>query len=301
MSSDNTSSKEDGTQEHDPIALALSGSRTAKESNAASESSDTQGLTRRKPFFSKLPLVRRLFKKDACDGLTGAQLEACQMSHFPIILQEVEKIYSKTLANGVSVLAITSSTKGEGVSLMVKTLALRNVLAGRRTLLLDFNFDRPMIASYVGMSSKGYVLGFGMSVLTLSANDSLVMRLREPGEFEARVKEWLTTYDTIIIDTSPLDTVSFSCFPAEISCAVADATVLMVLSARTTLALVAEAIEKLKNCQANLIGTVLNDNFNPGLKVELIRKFRWISKIIPPLSRWLENKIRYSRFLSLEI
>lgn len=245
--------------------------------------------------------VAVLKKRRAKKKLAKSNAEKKKLTHFPIVLQEVEKVYTQTLAAGYRTLAVTSSTKGEGVTLMIKTLALRNMLAGRRTLLLDLNLDRPKIGALCGQTSVGYYQGFGLGVLSFKPDDHLLLKLREPGELKKRMIKWLEVYDSIIIDTSPLDTVSFNCYPSEVACENAEAAIMVVLASRTTQALAVEAVEKLKENDVNLVGTVLNDYYNPGLKDELIRKFRWVAKVVPPLSRWLENKIRYSRFLSLEI
>ncbi len=218
-----------------------------------------------------------------------------------LLIQEVDHVYSQLISGSYKTIAVTSSTKGEGTSTIVRALALRCVAAGRNTLIVDLNIDHPSIASIKPKETKAYYLESGYGVIGFSHKDPLLIRLREPGELGNKLTEWKDVYDSIIIDTAPLNTVSRLCFPAERICASSDATIMLVLSAHTTQAQVVEAVEKLKVHKANLVGTILNDYYNPDLKAELLRTSGKFARVFPGASRWVNKKLYQSRFLSLEV
>jgi len=150
--------------------------------------------------------------------------------------------------------------------------------------------------------------------LVSSANNSIVltgvvapqkrehiMKIRQPGVLEQCIEAWLTQYDTVIVDTSPINRINAQNIPPERVAAACDGAILVVLAGQTSEAAITNAVNKLKNANAQLLGNVFNDRDNPTLKEELLRevqrlepRFSWLSR---PLKRIL-NKIR---LLALEV
>ena len=227
---------------------------------------------------------------------------------------ELERVYTQTLAGKVRSLAITSANAGEGVTTLATALAHRNLMAGRSTLLVDLNLWNPSLNGVLDLDTAIEEKGLLPSPRLISSgsqSDALigitaptkrdaVLKLREPGVLEQCIEEWHKDYDTVIIDTSPINRVNARNIPAERVAAACDAAILSVLAGMTSETMVSSAVKKLNEAGALLLGSVINDRFNPSLKDELLREIRRISRL-RPLARWLSNKVQGMRLLSLEV
>lgn len=227
---------------------------------------------------------------------------------------ELERIYAKTLAGKVRSLAVTAANSGEGVTTLAVALAQRNLMAGRSTLLVDLNLWKPSFNAMLDLGvaepmqhllpSPQIISGDEQSLalvgVTAPTRREAVLRLREPGVLEECIAEWHKEYDTVIVDTSPLNRVNARNIPAERVAASCDGTILVVLAGRTTEAMVANAVQKLTETGVTLLGSVINDQLNPGLKEELLRETLRLKRL-PRLAGWLRTKILQARLLSLEI
>lgn len=128
-----------------------------------------------------------------------------------------------------------------------------------------------------------------------------VMKLRKAGVLELFIDQWLVQYDSVIIDTSPLNRMNAQNVPPERVAAACDAAILTVLAGKTPVASISNAISKLHNAQANLIGSVINDRDNPSLKDELLRETERLLSRCNWLRKYLSGLINKSRLLTLEI
>jgi Mrp family chromosome partitioning ATPase len=237
------------------------------------------------------------------------------MITIPVQNMEIERIYSQLLATDYRSIAVTSCRSGEGVTSLTLALAQRNLLAGRSTLIVDLNLYRPCLIPLLqleaDMNSRSL---FKPPQLMTTVSQSLALtgidtpqgreklvKLRKPGILEQQIDDWLKSYDTVLLDTSPLGRVNANNLPAERVAAASQATLLVVLSGDTTKAMVSAAKERLESAGAQLAGCVLNDRFNPPLKQELLREIHRITprfdRLRNRLSRWLNN----NRLLSLEV
>jgi len=235
---------------------------------------------------------------------------------------EIEQIYTQLLSDPHVSIAICSAEAGEGVTSIAFALAQRNLLAGHSTLLVDLNLYRPALKSLLDIESipltnnKQLVTTNILSPPQLVCSDQVmvavngiiaptkrehIMKLRQPGVIEQCINEWLKFYDTVIIDTSPLNRINAQNIPGERVAAACDGALLTVLAGQTTEASINTALSKLDNAKAVLFGSVINDRDNPTLRDELLREVRRMEPLFTWLSHPLKNMINRSRLLTLEV
>jgi len=253
--------------------------------------------------------------------------------NIPYQNMEIEQIYTQLLSEPHTSIAICSAEEGEGVTSLALALAQRNLLAGHSTLVVDLNLYHPAIKSLLNISSAQITDHQPDSValfsqkkennnttsltepqLVFSPESPVVlngiiaptkrehiMKLRQPGILEVHINQWLEEYDTVIIDTSPLNRLNSQNIPAERVAAACDGAILMVLAGKTSEASITTALTKLNNANAQLLGSVFNDRDNPKLKDELLREAQRLDPIFSWLSKPIKKIINNSRLLTLEI
>lgn len=256
------------------------------------------------------------------------------MVEIPYQNMEIEQIYTQLLSNPHTSIAICSALEGEGVTSLAFALAQRNLLAGHSTLLVDLNLYRPAIKSLLNIESThlseeksteagvslpqkrslpmGEVLAAPQLVSSTDHNIVVngiiaptqrenIMKIRQPGVLEQCIENWLQQYDTVIVDTSPLNRLNAQNIPPERVAAACDGALMVVLAGKTAEAAVVNAVNKLHSTDAQLLACVLNDRDNPTLKSELLRQVERLEPRFMWLSRPLKKIILKSRLLALEV
>lgn len=227
---------------------------------------------------------------------------------------ELERIYTQTLAGKIRSLAVTAANSGEGVTTLAISLTQRNLMAGRSTLLVDLNLWNPSLSGILDLDQGAgkqqllpppQIISSGESSLALMGvtaptRRDVLLKLREPGVLKECIEEWHREYDSIIIDTSPLNRINSRNIPAERVAAACGGAILVVLAGRTNEAMVESAVKKLHEAEARLLGTVINDQCNPGLREELLRETLRLKRL-PRLATWFRRKIQQAKLLSLEV
>ena len=227
---------------------------------------------------------------------------------------EIERLHARLAASGKRVIAITSPTPGEGVTSLSVALAHRSLLAGKSTLLVDLNLERPAYSHLLEfesvkppglLGSPGLLFrhdqGEALAGVTAPTRREVIMKLRTPGILEEQICAWLEEFDNIILDTASLQHDSIDGMPAERVAAASDACLLVVLAGKCTEAIVWEAVERLEAAGASLLGCILNNRDNPSLKNELLRETRRLEPRYSQLASMLRQWINRNRLLSLEI
>ncbi|PCJ33570.1 MAG: protein SypD [Moraxellaceae bacterium] len=233
---------------------------------------------------------------------------------------EIESIYAQILNGSYRSIALTSSSANEGVTSIAFALAQRNLLAGHSTLFVDLNLHHPSLSCQLKLGqSKSDISGMAYesllpspeivspkvvshgnadTVITGVTNPNsrdAIIKLRKPGVLEECIKEWQMHFDTIIIDTSPVNRVNASNIPAERVASACDGCILVVLANQTTEPMISETAKKLLTANAKLLGCVINDRENPPLHKELIREIdrlpRFLDKHAIKLRRWVNNNL----------
>jgi len=257
--------------------------------------------------------------------------------NIPYQNMEIEQIYTQLLCTPKTSLAICSAEQGEGVTSLAFALAQRCLLAGHSTLLVDLNLFRPAIEGVLAFNTKpsqqksqlANTKQLNKQLSKQQANDQHlltqpqlvfnrhsavvvsgviaptqrehIMRLRQPGILEQCIEQWLQDYDTVIIDSSPLNRVNAQNIPAERVAAACNGALLTVLAGKTSETSVNAAVTKLQNANAQLLGSVFNDRDNPSLKNELLREIKRFPRFLSWLSRRLNKMVNRSRFLTFDI
>lgn len=235
------------------------------------------------------------------------------LSNLPHHVSELEQLYARTLGAGIRSLAITAPSSGCGVTTLASALARRSALAGRRTLLVDFNTHRPALASQFGLHDDladwalhdgsdveaiSATSQFGLSLLASPQRGALSAESREPHAIARLMSEWMGRYDCVIADTLPVTARNRMNIPPSHLCAACQGTVLVTLANRTSASDLHQAVRILSDAGARLLGNVVNDRLNPGLREELCREAGRLMPIFPRLSRWLEGFFRNSTLLA---
>jgi succinoglycan biosynthesis transport protein ExoP len=168
---------------------------------------------------------------------------------------------------------ITSSLPGEGKSSTTANYAVVIAQKGGRVLVVDADLRRPTLHNYFGVENT---VGLSDAILeTTRVNPVLTpfedlpnlhyipagRKVSLPSEalgsakFHAMLKEWEQQYDTVILDSAPIlsvsDTVPLASW--------ADAVVLVTRSERTTVRALQRTIAILRRANVRIAGAVLND------------------------------------------
>ncbi|NTS76166.1 CpsD/CapB family tyrosine-protein kinase [Catenovulum sp. SM1970] len=232
---------------------------------------------------------------------------------------EVENIYNQVFARDIQTLAICSTNPREGCTTLAQLLAQRCLLTGNRTLLVDLNSHHSSLAPLL-ILNKEREINQGTSLLAppqLIETDKqamigipapkrkeAILKLRAPDKLKQQIDTWRKDFDCVIIDTTPLSRVNHNNIPGDVVAGSCDASILMVKAGETTEEMVEASLAQLNKQQANIIGTVINDQNNPTLKDELLRKATNLkkAKYIPAclVNRLIRN-IHSSKLLNLNI
>jgi len=260
--------------------------------------------------------------------------------NIPCENMEIEQIYTQLLSNPHTSIAICAAQEGEGVTSLAFALAERNLLAGHSTLLVDLNLYHPSLQSLLSLDTEKLQRQpenqhsdstelqnnnhrnnlptmsdvFSAPQLVFSDKRAIVingitaptkrehtMKIRQPGVLEKCIDDWLKQFDTVIIDTSPLNRINAQNIPPERVAAACDGAILVVMAGKTSEAAINNATAKLNNANALLLGSVFNDRDNPTLKSELLREVQKLDPRFSWLSRPLKRILHKSRLLALQV
>jgi tyrosine-protein kinase Etk/Wzc len=234
----------------------------------------------------------RIWYKTEVYNLTTAPVLA-RIGHAPRLRKKaLSKILSKRLseqfrllrtellqylAPGEKVIIVSSGSGGEGKSFISIHLGHALALGGKRTLLIELNLRRPVLASHFGLRTQG-VTDFLLSkpdkeALIQRANDSIPLDILASGsihenpadllldpKLEILIRTLSHRYDYIIIDTPPIGMMA----DASILTPIANATLIVVrkqLANRSFLLAMQRWIDQKKLPK---IGLVLNDFEDPS-------------------------------------
>jgi succinoglycan biosynthesis transport protein ExoP len=180
-------------------------------------------------------------------------------------------------AEETKVLVITSGGPGDGKTTTATNLALIIAQSGKRVLLVDADFRKPMVHKVFNLESK---VGLSTVLVGEAGLEEAVQKARRDGKVVENLdilaagpkppnpaelldseatrrflNEARQAYDRIILDTPPVLFVA----DASIVSAIADGVIMVVKSATNTRSLAARAREQLAGVKARILGGILND------------------------------------------
>lgn len=225
---------------------------------------------------------------------------------------EIEQIFLQLEQQDSRSLCITSTNSGEGVSSLAQALTERHLLAGYRTLLVDLNLQNPSLIPlsftpdnnditkepshhHLTFSQHNSVVLSGLAVPT---NKAEIVELRQPKNLKKRIDTWLKEFDKVIIDASSVSQLNTNNIPAQTIAGCCESTLMVILSGQTLQTEFKDALEKLENHNANIIGHVFNDKYQPSLKNEICREIERLSFLPKKISTKLITIVQKNRFLS---
>lgn len=172
-------------------------------------------------------------------------------------------------ADGLRVMAVTSSTPGEGKTTIAAVLATAFAKVDCRVLLVDADMRRPRVARLLALDEDGPGLGDvleGGATIAEAVQQTPIKALQAIATFTHRDAGDLLTrrlqgvlerlrcdYDLVLVDCPPV----LSTDDARVLAAMCDAT-LLVVSSGTEVSRVAEAARSLQSLDARIVGSVLN-------------------------------------------
>ena len=229
---------------------------------------------------------------------------------------EIQQIYTRLQDMGKQSIAITSASAGDGATSIALALAQHYLLAGHYTLLVDLNLHHPSLDTLLDLNlpvSENNELFESPKLMSTPSKDvaltgiiapdrrDVIMKLRQPGILEKAISEWQKVYDTVIIDTSPINQINSKNIPPERVAAACDGSLLVVLAGQTNEIMASTAINTLRSAGAQVLGCVYNDRDNPTLKTELIRETQRLRPRLGRIATYIEGWIQKNRLLSIDV
>ena len=208
----------------------------------------------------------------------------------PATHNEIEQIYLAAEAKQSRSICITACHSGDGVTSVATALAERYLLAGQSALLVDLNLFRSgfQLASLPYQPNEHHIawlepieggqLFIGIAKPT---EQSLIVNYRNPLYLQKMIETWLQEFDHVIVDTSPLLQVNQGNISTQCVASVCQHTLLVILGAHTSETHLSNAIEILNRSNTELIGCVMNCQYQPSLAEEMVRELNrvtWLPK-----------------------
>jgi capsular exopolysaccharide synthesis family protein len=182
------------------------------------------------------------------------------------------------------VFAFTSAKPSEGKSLTAANVAISFGLLGKKTVIIDADLRKPTqrrlwrieskfgLCDYLARISPLRIYdieGLSLSVICTGTKAPNPSELLSSDRMKELIAQLSKTYDYIIIDTPPINTVA----DAQIASAYVDGVVLIVRSGETTGAELSMAIDSVKRAEGNLCGIVLNGIDSKSMKYSYRYKY----------------------------
>lgn len=167
------------------------------------------------------------------------------------------------------VIQVESAVAAEGKTTVASNLAVSLGLAGKKVIIVDLDFHRPQVHRIFDEEKENGIAEYMLDTISLDKlikttkyeNLDLITRGAEiyntstvfvSEKFKNLIEGLKAKYDYVILDCPPVLQVSDFIHISKVS----DGVLFLVHYASTTKNQVAEAIKELKNCGANLLGTV---------------------------------------------
>lgn len=180
-----------------------------------------------------------------------------------------DNILYMNVDGNTKVIQIESAVSAEGKTTVACNLAVSLGQAGKKVVVVDLDFHRPHVHRLFEEEKENGIAEYMLDTISFDAiiratkyeNVSIITRGAEiyntstvfvSEKFKTLIEELKNKYDYVILDCPPVLQISDYIHISKVS----DGVLFMVHYASTTKNQVAEAVKELKNCGANLLGTV---------------------------------------------
>jgi len=227
---------------------------------------------------------------------------------------QLETIYAHIVRLSLQQIAICSLQANSGNTTLALALARRAASSGKKVLLIELNISHPKLHTLPGLKrsewlpieqswQRGIQLNVTpfLSILTTPKESGHHVEFHDLDTLKSFFKQSCEKFDLVFCDCSPLLLSSSGEIAGALICSASDSTLLNVLTNINTEGQLEEANEILTANDANLIGVVMNDQFAPSLKSELIRESHRLDRWLPRLMNKVRIKLRHSDFLSQDL
>lgn len=236
----------------------------------------------------------------------------------------IETIYARILRQQLQQLCICSPKNCSGNTTITLNIARRAAESGKRVLLIELNRSTPVLASQLNLKQQEWLplTGHwehaaqdtdqaGLMLLCCPLKSSNCVEFRDQETLKLFFDRCRQQFDMVICDTDPLLNTdskashSPSDYPerlaVDIICAASQATLLNVVTGKTTESQIDECREILFQSGARLSGVIMNDRHAPGLKQELIRETYRLERFLPSLMAGLRKRLDKMVLLNQEL
>lgn len=227
----------------------------------------------------------------------------------PTSFTEVSRIHRGALANLKGSMVITSSSNGEGATLLSHLMAQRSAEAGRKTLLIDLNMRNTELSNELSpdrtawnLGGRNFAEGFGDLIYPVPGDDKLffmpapldsasVQFLKDMQHASAFFEALEKQFDHVVVDTTPVGSLNrYNIDPIALSAA-ARRSVFVMMANRTPKDKIHKSIKHLRESGANVEGIVVNDYENPSLRGQLNAFADLFKPLSPSFTQWVRGKI----------
>jgi capsular exopolysaccharide synthesis family protein len=179
--------------------------------------------------------------------------------------------YFMPAGNEAKTLLVTSPTQGDGKTTLASNLGIAMAQTGRRTLVIDADFRRPMQHKAFGLSHTPGLTNVlagehalddaieqtavdGLDLLPAGATPSNPSEMLNSTEFARLLEELSQSYDRVLVDSPPVLSVT----DASILAAMCDVTLLVLKAGSSTRRMAKQARNVLLDVGGAILGVVVN-------------------------------------------
>lgn len=227
----------------------------------------------------------------------------------PTSFAEVSRIHRGALSTLKGSVVVTSTTDGEGTTLLAHLMAQRSAEGGRRTLLIDLNMRNTDLSNKLipdrmawNLSGRDFSEPFGDLIHPVKSVEGLfflpapldslsVQYLKDIQHAGAFFEALGRDFDHIIVDTTPVGALNRYNIDPVILSAASRRSVLVMMSNRTHKDKILKSIKQLREAGANIEGLIVNDKENPSLKLQLFKLVDFFKPLAPGFTMWMRQKI----------
>ena len=229
-------------------------------------------------------------------------------------LTEISRIFKYISQRDRKVFEVVSSIKGEGNSSLIQALA-EHASLNNKVLLIDMNLRNMDLSvnitkklenweleakDFSKIDEKTIALSSNLDFLPALKDEESLQVLKTTKNLKAFIKYLERKYDYIFFDTTAVFSVNIHNLDSVILSSVVDGVLVNYMANKTPSNKLLEAIENLRMVDANILGIVTNNRYNPKLKSELLAFCSHLEKFNKSLADSLRVKILKSSLLDEE-